>query len=163
MPKQKPTNDKQAKELWLRGTQRLTEGRVREAVELYEESIEAKPTAEGYTYRGWAVSFLGRIDEAIDDCKKGIRIDPEFGNPYNDIGVYLMQKGQLNDAIPWFETAKQAKRYELRHFPYLNMGRVYVAKGQEMRALDEFVKALDLNPNDAATLNAIKKIDYTVN
>ena len=163
MPKQKPTKDKQAKELWLRGTQRLTEGRVREAAELYEESIEAKPTAEGYTYRGWAVSFLGRIDEAIDDCKKAIRIDPEFGNPYNDIGVYLMQKGQLNDAIPWFETAKQAKRYEPRHFPYLNMGRVYVAKGQEMRALDEFVKALDLNPNDAATLNAIKKIDYTVN
>ena len=61
------------------------------------------------------------------------------------------------------ETAKQAKRYEPRHFPYLNMGRVYVAKGEEMRALDEFVKALDLNPNDAATLDAIKKIDYTVN
>jgi Tfp pilus assembly protein PilF len=163
MPKAKRTKDEQAKDLWLQGTQRLTEGRVEEAVELYEESIEAKPTAEGYTYRGWAVSSLGRIDEAIDDCKKAIRIDPEFGNPYNDIGVYLMQKGQLNDAIPWFETAKQAKRYEPRHFPYLNMGRVYVAKGEEMRALDEFVKALDLNPNDAAVLDAIRKIDYTVN
>ena len=163
MSKEKPTNDKQAKELWLRGTQRLNDGRVQEAVELYDESIEAKPTAEGYTYRGWAVSSLGRIDEAIDDCKKAIRIDPEFGNPYNDIGVYLMQKGQFDDAIPWFETAKQAKRYEPRHFPYLNMGRVYVAKGEGLRALDEFVKALDLNPNDAATLDAIKKIDYTVN
>ena len=32
-----------------------------------------------------------------------------------------------------------------------------------MRALDEFVKALDLHPNDAFVLDAIKKIDYTVN
>ena len=161
--RKKPTEDEQAKKLWLEGTRCLTLGRVQEAVDLYEESIEAKPTAEGYTYRGWAVSFLGRIDEAIDDCKKAIRIDPEFGNPYNDIGVYLMQKGQLDAAIPWFETAKHAKRYEPRHFPYLNMGRVYVKKGEQMRALDEFVKALDFNPNDSVVLDAIKKIDYTVN
>ena len=39
----------------------------------------------------------------------------------------------------------------------------YVAKGDEMRALDEFVKALDLNPDDAVVLDAIKKIEYTVN
>ena len=32
-----------------------------------------------------------------------------------------------------------------------------------MRALDEFVKALDFNPNDSVVLDAIKKIDYTVN
>ncbi|MDA1314254.1 MAG: tetratricopeptide repeat protein [Acidobacteria bacterium] len=100
IPKKKRTKDEQAKDLWLEGTQRLTEGRVEEAVELYEQSIAAKPTAEGYTYRGWAMSFLGRIDEAIADCKKAILIDPEFGNPYNDIGAYLMQKGQLDDAIP---------------------------------------------------------------
>jgi Tfp pilus assembly protein PilF len=152
-----------AQDLCELGTRCLLEGHVFKAVELFEESIAVEPTAEGYTYRGWAVSFLGRIDEAIEDCKKAIRLDPDFGNPYNDIGVYLMQKGRLDDAIPWLETAKQAKRYEPRHFPYLNLGRIYVAKGNPMRALDEFVKALEYQPQDAAILEAINKINYSVN
>ena len=157
------TQDERARRLWEKGTERLRAGQVEEAVEFYEESIETMPTAEGYTFRGWAISFMGRIDEAIEDCKKAIRIDPEFGNPYNDIGVYLMQQGRLDDAVPWFQTAKQAKRYEPRHNPYLNMGHIYLSKGDSMSALDEFVGALGLHPQDSTALEAIRKIEYTVN
>ena len=139
------------------------EGRVAEAIELYEKSIDIEPTAEGYTFRGWAVSFLGYLDEAIEDCKKAIQLDPEFGNPYNDIGVYLMQLGKFDDAVPWLQHAKRAKRYEPRHFPYLNLGRVFLAKGDQMRALDEFVKALEINPGDEGALEALEKIKYSVN
>ncbi len=129
-------NREQVQDLCELGTRRLMEGRVSEAIELYEKSIDVKPTAEVYTFRGWAISFLGYLDEAIEDCKKAIQLDPEFGNPYNDIGVYLMQLGKLDDAVPWLQQAKRAKRYEPRHFPYLNLGRVFLAKGDEMRALD---------------------------
>jgi Tfp pilus assembly protein PilF len=55
---------------------------------------------------------------------RAIEIDPEFGNPYNDIGVYLMQRDRLDDAVPWLERAKLAKRYEPRQFPYMNLGRI---------------------------------------
>ena len=156
-------NHVQVQDLCELGTKRLMEGRVSEAIELYEQSIDVKPTAEGYTFRGWAISFLGYLDEAIENCKKAIQLDPEFGNPYNDIGVYLMQLGKLDDAVPWLEQAKRAKRYEPRHFPYLNLGRVFLAKGYEMRALDEFVKALELHPGDTGALEGIKKIKYSVN
>ena len=156
-------NGQQVQDLCALGTKRLMEGRVAEAIEMYEKSIDVEPTAEGYTFRGWAISFLGYLDEAIEDCKKAIQLDPEFGNPYNDIGVYLMQLGKFDDAVPWLQHAKRAKRYEPRHFPYLNLGRVFLAKGDEMRALDEFVKALDLHPGDQGALNAIRKIKYSVN
>ena len=156
-------NGQQVQDLCELGTKRLMQGRVAEAIELYEKSIDVKPTAEGYTFRGWAVSFLGYLDEAIEDCKKAIQLDPEFGNPYNDIGVYLMQLGKFDDAVPWLQHAKRAKRYEPRHFPYLNLGRVFLAKGDEMRALDEFVKALEINPGDEGALEALEKIKYSVN
>src|SRR4029077_20234345 len=104
------TDDEGARELWELGTRRLGAGQVQEAVELFEQSIAVKPTAESYTFRGWALSHLGRLAEAIEDCKRAIQIDPEFGNPYNDIGVYLMQEGRLDEAIPWLEQAKLAKR-----------------------------------------------------
>jgi Tfp pilus assembly protein PilF len=104
------TDDERAREVWKLGTKRLSEGQVEKAVELFEKSIAIKPTAEGHTFRGWALSHLGRLDEATEDCKQAIELDPDFGNPYNDIGVYLMQKGQLDQAMPWLEQAKLYSR-----------------------------------------------------
>ena len=118
------------------------------AIRLYRESIALYPTADAHTYLGWAYSFKGRLDEAIAQCEIAIEIDPEFGNPYNDIGVYLMQQQKLDDAIPWLERAKNAKRYEPRHFPYINLGRVYLTKGMIQKALEEFGCALQINPAD---------------
>ncbi|MGZ8425201.1 MAG: tetratricopeptide repeat protein [Candidatus Binatia bacterium] len=118
------------------------------AIRLYRESIALYPTADAHTYLGWAYSFKGRLNEAIAQCEIAIEIDPEFGNPYNDIGVYLMQQQKLDDAIPWLERAKNAKRYEPRHFPYINLGRVYLTKGMIQKALQEFGSALKINPGD---------------
>ena len=157
------SDQEQAEELWEQGTRELLQGRIAEAVRLFERSIEVKPTAEGHTFRGWAISYLGLLDEAIEECKKAILLDPEFGNPYNDIGVYLMQKGDLGAAIPWLERAKQAKRYEPRHFPYLNLGRIYLVQGDKLRALEEFGRALEIEPDDPVALAALRSIHVTVN
>src|SRR5678816_2712506 len=53
--------------------------------------------------------------------RRPIDVDPTVGNPYNDIGSYLMKQGKLDDAIVWLEKAKSAPRYEPRHYPYLNL------------------------------------------
>jgi len=60
-----------------------------------------------------------------------------------------MQQQKLDDAIPWLERAKNAKRYEPRHFPYINLGRVYLTKGMIQKALEEFGGALQINPGDS--------------
>jgi Tfp pilus assembly protein PilF len=95
---------------------------------------------------GWAYSFLHRYDEAIEECKHAIAVDPEFGNPYNDIGSYLIRLGKFDEAIPWLEHAITAKRYESRHFPHANLGRVYLAKRDLLKAAREFGKALEIEP-----------------
>jgi tetratricopeptide (TPR) repeat protein len=134
-------------------------GKLDDAIRLYKESIVLYPTADAHTYLGWTYSFQGRIDDAIAQCEIAIQLDPEFGNPYNDIGVYLMQQQKLDEAIPWLEKAKQAKRYEPRHFPYLNLGRVYVAKGMLQKALEEFRGALARNPDDPELPQLIEQLE----
>jgi tetratricopeptide (TPR) repeat protein len=64
------TEDERARELWELGTKRLSDGQVEDALELFEQSIAVKPTAEGHTFRGWALSYLGRLDEATEECKQ---------------------------------------------------------------------------------------------
>src|SRR5271166_1195252 len=114
------------------------------AVELYKRSLDLHPTAEAFTFLGWTYRFQGKIDDAIAECKKAIQIDPEFGNPYNDIGAYLIAKGEFDEAIEWLEKAKTARKYEPRHFPFMNLGRLYAQKGMVMKAIAEFEAALGL-------------------
>jgi Tfp pilus assembly protein PilF len=117
-------------------------GELDAAVERYQQSIENFPTAEAYTFLGWTYSFIGKIDEAIAECHKAIEVDPTFGNPYNDIGAYLIQKGKMDEAIPWLERALRATRYESYHFAHMNLGRIYEAKRDWLRAKESYQRAL---------------------
>ena len=152
-----------ALELWREGTDRLLAGDFEEAVALFTRSLELSPTAEAYTFRGWAYSFTGRLDEAIEECRKAIATDPGFGNPYNDIGCYLVELGKADEAIPWFEQAKRAPRYEPRHFPYLNLGRLHAARGEVAEAVHEFEGALEEAPGDPMALRYLEELRYKVN
>lgn len=129
-----------------------------EAARLYGLSLEAFPTAEAHCYLGWTYSFLGRIDDAIAECKKAIALDPDFGNPYNDIGSYLIKQGKIDEAIGWLERALEAPRYELRHYPHCNLGRAYWSKGMLVRAEQEFEKALELSPSYAYARSALETL-----
>jgi len=129
-----------------------------EAIRLYRESIAIYPTADAHTYLGWAYSFQGRLNEAIAQCEIAIQLDPEFGNPYNDIGVYLMQQQRLDDAVPWLERAKAAPRYEPRHFPFINLGRIYLTQGMIQKALEEFAGAVAINPSDDELRQLIEEL-----
>jgi Tfp pilus assembly protein PilF len=133
------------------------------AIRLYKRSIEVYPTAEAHTFLGWTYSFQGRLEEAIQECQRAIEVDPDFGNPYNDIGVYLMHKGEYDEALPWLERAKQAARYEPRHFPYLNAGRIYLARGEWLKALKEFEKAVEIMPDDPGARKALAQLRGRLN
>jgi len=139
---------RQATKLWQEAYRYQMEGELDRAIERYQRSIEAHPTAEAHTFLGWTLSFQGRLEEATEECLRAIAIDPEFGNPYNDIGVYMMKRDKLDEAIRWFEKAKQAKRYEPRQFPFMNLGQIYLRQGRWWEALHEFEGAVRLVPRD---------------
>src|SRR3989454_7284761 len=119
------------------------------AIETYRRSIATCPTAEAHTFLGWTYSFQGRLEEARAECLRAIEVDPDFGNPYNDIGVYLMQQSKLEEAIPWLERAKQARRYEPRQFPFMNLGRIYLKQGRWGEAPRQFEAAVRPAPAGA--------------
>jgi Tfp pilus assembly protein PilF len=131
---------------WQQGYERQMQGELLEAVELYRRSLAIQPTAEAHTFLGWTYSMLGRTEDAIDECREAIRVDPGYGNPYNDIGVYLIEQGKLEEAVPYLEQALQAERYECPFFPHFNLGRIWERKGEWHRAIDEYRRALELNP-----------------
>ncbi|MFQ5604237.1 MAG: tetratricopeptide repeat protein [bacterium] len=139
------------------------EGNLEQAIIHYKKSLEIEPTAEAYTFLGWTYSFMGRLEEAIDECHKAIAIDPDFGNPYNDIGAYLLQIGKFDQAIGWFEKAKKAKRYENPEFAYCNLGRVFELKCMWPQAMEEYKKALKILKDYTPAKIALKKLEAKLN
>ena len=154
---------KRALTLWQEGQRLQLEGDISRALELYDQSIEIFPTAEAHTFRGWAYSFMNRLEDAIAECKKAIAVDPSFGNPYNDIGSYLIAQGRSEEAVTWLERAKRAPRYEPRHFPYINLGRVFASQGLVFKAIGEFEAALRLCPDEPAVVDALARLRQRIN
>ncbi len=121
------------------------DGSYEEAIDLYRKSLDYYPTSEAYTFLGWALSALGDYDAAIEECKNAIEIDPDFGNPYNDIGAYLISLERYEEAIAWLELAIKAPKYDNREFAHYNLGVVYEKLGLWFEALAKYKKSFSVN------------------
>jgi Tfp pilus assembly protein PilF len=135
-----------ARHLFQRAYQFQQRGALADAIRLYKESLAHYPTAEAHTFLGWTYAMLRRYDDAMAACRAAIVLDPTYGNPYNDIGAYLIELGQWRESIPWFEKAIAAPRYENREFAHFNLGRVFERLGPWQRAVECYQAALRLNP-----------------
>jgi tetratricopeptide (TPR) repeat protein len=140
------TPKQRAEAQWQAGYLFHLSGQYERAIEHYRASVAIQPTAEAHTFLGWSLSHIGRIDEAIAQCKIAIEIDPDFGNPYNDIGVYLIDLGRTDEAIPWLRKAISARRYCCYQFPHYNLGRIFLAQGKIEEARRSFERALEYDP-----------------
>jgi tetratricopeptide (TPR) repeat protein len=152
-----------AVELWREAYRLQMAGELDRAIDRYRESIAVFPTAEAHTFLGWTLSFQDKLEEAIGECLRAIAVDPEFGNPYNDIGVYLMQQGKLDEALPWLDKAKRAPRYEPRQFPFMNTARIHMKQGRWWEALRELEGAVRAAPTDKAAHQALHTLRGRLN
>ena len=148
----------EAMELVGKAYQHHMRGEIDRAIELYTRSLELHPTPEAYTFRGWARSTSKDFREAIADCHRAIDLDPEFGNPYNDIGAYYLELGEYEDTIPWLRMALKAKRYESYCYPHYNLGRVYEVQEELEKALEHYLSATQENPGYALAAKAVERV-----
>ncbi len=136
----------EAEALRKRGYRHQQAGEMADAIHFYKQSIATYPSAEAYTLLGWVYSMIDLYEDAEAMCKKAIALDPGFGNPYNDIGAYLIEQDRWEEAIPWLEEATTAPRYLTPEFAYTNLGRVYEHLGDYYLALIYYNRALAAAP-----------------
>src|SRR2546425_5933943 len=153
----------EAKQLFHEAYQAQLAQNYEEAIELYKRSIAAYPTAEAHTFLGWVYSFQDRYDEAIAECLEAIRVDEALGNPYNDIGSYLLAKGDTYGCVRWFKRALLAPRYESYAFPHFNLGRVYEMRQRYADAAKHYGLALEQNPDFAQAAVSLHRMQARLN
>lgn len=155
----------EAEEFRSLGDNRFAAGDLADAAAYYQMSLDIFPTAEAYVALAWTVAQRGSVAEAIAHCRAALEIAPDFGNAFNDIGVYLLRQSDTEDdrderrrltdeAVEYFEQAIRAPRYDCRNYPYYHLGRIREQAGQFSEARDLYHRSLQLDDGFAPARTA---------
>ena len=140
------------------GHQNILNKNISKAIEAFERAAQFKTTAEVLNLIAWSYSLDGKFEKAKEYCLRAIKVDPEYGPPYNDLGSYLLRDGNIEESLKWFEMAKNAPHYHNREYPYINAGRAYMALKDYRMAMYQFKKALSLAPFHEELQDTIEKL-----
>ncbi len=108
-------------------------------------SIEDRDRANQHLDRSISFSMCGKIDQAIDEIKKAISIDPEFAQAHNKLGDYYMKKGMVKEAA-----AAYTRSLELdpdNQNTNFDLGCSLAHLGKHEEALGHLQRALELKPS----------------
>ncbi len=136
----------EAEEFRVLGEERQASGDIEDAAAYYQMSLDLYPTAEAHTNLATALAKRGQFEDAIRQCEQAIALDPNLGNPYNDIAVYLIEEGRADEALPYLDRAIAAPVYDCRHYPHYHRGRILERKARFGEARDAYQAALDIEP-----------------
>jgi tetratricopeptide (TPR) repeat protein len=93
---------------------------------------------------GLALRDSGQVDEAIEQFRQSLKINPAYAKAHNNLGCALQDKGQVEEAAAEFELAiKNAPEFAMAQNNYA----VSLAqRGQYEEAISHFVAALKVDP-----------------
>lgn len=115
---------------------------------LFSDAVKKSPnTAEPHLQLGCTLAGMGKVDEAIDEFKLGINLDPRNPILRNALGEAFFRKGWLDSAINQYSSAIRLNPDAGR--VHYNLGIAFFEKGLTEKAIDEYQIALRLNPIDS--------------
>ncbi|KAL4504186.1 hypothetical protein ABPG72_021024 [Tetrahymena utriculariae] len=96
---------------------------------------------------------------AINYYERCIKNDPEYGEIYYNLGC--IQQLPLEESIYYFETF--TKKQPQSNWGLKKLGMIYVTQKKEQKALNQFKKALSVNPFDLQCQNLVAQMNYQLN
>ena len=138
----------------------VTSGMLHEGSGVAPAAYESYLKALGYIQR---YDKAGNLDLAIAALQSAVQTDPRFALGYAELGEAYRIKNQVDPNPKWIEqvSANCEKAVQLDdHLPatYVTLGRLHSAQGKNDLALDEFQKALQVNPRNADAITGVAGI-----
>ncbi|XP_030535099.2 inactive TPR repeat-containing thioredoxin TTL3-like [Rhodamnia argentea] len=86
--------------LKIMGNEDYKNGRFAEALALYDAAISIDPNKASYrSNRSAALTALGRLLEAVFECREAIRIDPHYQRAHNRLATLYLRLGEAEKAM----------------------------------------------------------------
>ena len=134
------------------------------AAEAYRAAALAKPEDARLRYRlGMALQSLERYDEAFSTFEKAIEIDPDYMDPYYQLGrTAVFSETNLERAaecmMVYLDNPAEPSSPGHEH-AHWRLGMIYQLQGDSLVARREFEAALALDPGHDEAKKALRKLD----
>jgi tetratricopeptide (TPR) repeat protein len=103
--------------------------------------------AEAHYEVGTALLQEGRVQEAVNEYERALRIDPDYGQPHGNLGIALIRLGRVEEGI---EQCEQALRLNPDYAEaHNNMGAALEQAGRIQEAIVHYQQALRIKPDYA--------------
>lgn len=100
------SGDEEVDKLFLEGLKFSQERQFDAAIEKFEEAISRNPDfAEAYNQRAIVYFLLEHWDESMADCQTTIRLNAYHFGALAGIGHCYLKKGDLKNALKWYQRA----------------------------------------------------------
>lgn len=122
-----------------------------DSITLWEDCVRKDPNgALAHTYLGASYMKKGLKDKALIEFKTALQLNPRRANALANLAYMDIEKGDLDNAI---KKIRLALLYEGDNYEAHNaLGIFYMFKGRYHRAVVEFQRALELQPESIADL-----------
>jgi tetratricopeptide (TPR) repeat protein len=112
---------------------------------------EAPASAVGHLNYGLALADLGRKEEAIEQYRIAVGINPDYDKPHLNLALALIDQGDLSGAIRELREVVRLRPESPKTRNDLAV--ILTRNGQLDAAIAEYKEALRLDPNSELTLN----------
>jgi eukaryotic-like serine/threonine-protein kinase len=102
----------------------------------------------------------GNLDQAVTALNEAVKTDPKFALGYSSLGEAYRLRNQVDPNPRWIEQAsamlERAVQLDDRSpAPYVSLGRLHSSLAKHDLALQEFQKALAINPRDSEAIKGM--------
>jgi tetratricopeptide (TPR) repeat protein len=113
---------------------------------LYHTAIACNPDCWiAYNNLGYALTFQGRLSEAITYYRKALDIKPDYPEAHANLGGALAIQGNTTEAIQHYRLAMKFDAHSAE--AHYNLGNALFGRGQVDEALAEYRLAIDCKPD----------------
>jgi len=143
----------EARDLLNKGLKAYDEKEYDQAIEKMELALKQDPMyATCMAHLGIALHRRGFSDRGIKECEQSIKLNPELGEGYDNLGeIYFDQKRYDKAEEMYKEAIDLLPGVDDDHFsPHFNLGRLYQTQKKDAEALEQYLIATQNNPKHVA-------------
>lgn len=128
----------------------FTSGQTETALLELDRALELSPRrADVLGFRGLVLMQSGDNAGASRDLREALYIEPDNPSLQNNMGWFLCQSGEPEQAMAFFERALAAKNYASPSKALINAGLCRLRQGQRAAAENYFQRALEAAPSNS--------------
>lgn len=142
----------------------MAQGHLKQALKKLQLALKFD---SGYTPAHTMLAILyeriGEADQAEQQYRAAVRLEPKSGDTNNNLGVFLCKDGKAAESLKYFNKAVSDPFYKTPASAYANAGICAMKVPDQAAAQADFRKALGIEPKNADALYWMAELLYKKN